>query len=241
MSQWGTRMKLYKNILIIAVMWLLSTSNAVAYLVPDYLPIDFRDTIWQPANNQTSYTLDGVKVTAYGYDCDTYHLNYQITGDGVNHGGLGIGNTCGTGDMDEINKGEMLEVKFDGGRLLTGVWITGLYDWEPGLNENFEADEYGHLIVNGTTTIDFGAYNNGQYPTNTPTIGTNGERWVDFGGPIMVNDVEFHPGTFGEDADIWNEYSVAGFTAPVPVLEPATMLLFGTGLAGIGLMRRYKK
>ena len=239
-------MKMYKNILFLtAVIWLILTGNGYATIIPDDLVVDFRDTVWQPANGQASYTVDNVTVTAtYSvYDPNlTPYRYYQINQDDKD--GLGVrtyrnGDNKQVNEVDEINQGEKLVIKISGGMNLTGVWITDLYDWELGLNENFGEDEYGHLVLNDTTAIDFGAYDNEQYPSNTSGIGTNGELWIDFGGVVDVSSITFFPGSFGENPCLpCNEYSVAGFTA-APVPEPSTILLLGSGLLGLfGVMRK---
>ncbi|MCK5233157.1 MAG: hypothetical protein KAR13_23000, partial [Desulfobulbaceae bacterium] len=214
-------MKVYQGVFLSAVsLGLLIAGNAFASIIPGNLAIDFRDTVWQPDNNysshQVSYTFGNVTATAYGYDDNLkyYRLNqHDIDGLGVRT--YKKRNNEQVNEIDEINKGEYLRVEIEGGMDLTGVWITNLFDYE-GYGENFMEPEYGHLVLNGSTTINFSADNTGQYPSNTSGGGTNGELWVEFLGSPRVFYIDFYPGESGKDALPCNEYSVAGFT-PVPL------------------------
>ena len=205
----------------------LFAGNVSATIIPDNLAIDFRDDVWNGAEGESSYTVGNVTATAYknsGYG-ELYQDNLD---------GLGVL----SGEPDEINHPEWLGVSIQSEMLLTGVWITDLFDYdENNSGENFGAAEYGYLVLNNdtTTTINFCAYA-GQYLGES-----NGELWVSFGGLMPVSSIDFYPGGSEITPNFKNEYSVAGFTGE-PVPEPATMLLFGTGLAGLaGLKRRKAK
>ena len=195
-------MRVLKNIIILVLMF---TCNAAATIIPDDLTVDFRDAEWQPANGAPSYTSDDktVTVTACGYHSDLIGVQSYILNQDYKDG-LGIRTYKPNGEqkdeIDEINMAEYLNVSIQAGALLSGVWITDLFDHEPGYNENFGEDEYGHLILNGTTIIDFGANNNGQYPSGTKIIGTNGETqnigtngelWVSFEYDDLIFSIDF--------------------------------------------------
>ena len=204
----------------------LFAGNVPATIIPDNLAIDFRSTEWGYAVEQPFYTVGKVTATAYKENQELGKL-YQNNVDG-----LGVL----SGEPDEINYPEWLGVSIQSEMLLTGVWITDLFDYdENNSGENFGAAEYGYLVLNNdtTTTINFCAYA-GQYLGES-----NGELWVSFGGLMPVSSIDFYPGGSEITPNFKNEYSVAGFTGE-PVPEPATMLLFGTGLVGLAGLKRRK-
>lgn len=182
---------------IITLVALLSTS--AAYAVPMLTStddIDFRDgSIWGPAYNQATFTHEQITVTALPSGKKLYRDNVD---------GFGVL----TGEFDEVNPGEFLEVTFSQQTLLTGVWITDLFDAPDGFNgEDGKVEIYtrtGDLLV-----FNFNGNNSDQI---------NGEQYVDFLG---YHDVV--RALFMTTDNRGDEFSVAGFTA---VPEPTALALF---------------
>ena len=220
---------------MVTIGMLLFSGPAMALtMTPDNLAVDFRTSDWAAANGQESLTVSNITVSAGGVGSAAQYRTFLLYQDGVD--GLGVQTYNSGGDQknepDEVNIGEMLTVTLNEGLYLNGVWISDLYDYEAAnySGENFKADEYGHLVINGDYAVNFGAFDNGQF------IGeTNGELWVDFGSLMLVDTISFFAGSSFEDADTGvdsrNDYSVIGFSdTPAPVPEPATLFLLGTGI-----------
>lgn len=113
-----------------------------------------------------------------------------------------------------------------------------LYDYQAADNQT--ADEFSStytLIAKGLTITNF---NNG----NPTTIDTGFSGWdgnnSHYVASFDITGIDISNGaTFHNTMECGND-NLIGQTAPVP--EPATMFLFGTGLAGLaGICRRQKK
>jgi len=172
--------------------------------------IDFRDPVWAAANGQPSYTVGNITVNA------TVATGAVLWQDSID--GLGVNSPNGP-NPDEIDFPEVLEIHFASNMILTGVWISDLFDAPDG-NGADPGGENAYLVINGVTNIHFVGANSEQ---------TNGEQFVDFGGGISVHTLEFNAVCSNDD------YSVMGIEA---IPAPGAILLGGIGLGFVNWLRR---
>ena len=226
-----------KMIALLAVLFMVMVvGNAAALPTANGdLDVYFQSKGWDiDVEDYLNPTLDGFSLTT---GSTATHMSFYLEGtddDYPNGIGFGIYSLAGDEDVDVFSPGNTplatSSVEFSDGNLVVTYLTRDEGSLEPIVTANnyaFTGQTFGFYAFDDTKTIYSDSDENlSGYPGSMLTYNVAPGAYVfavDFDGNGTFTDAIMH----------------AESIAPVP--EPATMLLFGTGLAGLGVFGRKKK
>lgn len=218
-----------KTLLAAAALSIGLAAPAMAAPIPP-LSIDFRSPAWTTDGSSSTKTVGRVTAKAEAFTLTSlFPLTFGFVPAVLSQeaeDGLGVFRAPDFGTGDEVSFAERLTISFAGatGQNLTGVWLTDLFGPPDGGGDGEDGKVSLTLLGGGGNPV---------YAFNGTASDLDGQLYLAFGAALDITTAIFET-----NGGLFDDYSVAGFTAQVP--EPATLALFGAGLLGVGAFRRRK-
>lgn len=191
--------------------------------------IDFGSAPWIGAIGTTSFSAQGVTATV---------LSSGGVMSMIDFAGLGVDSGAPDDrETDEINNFEILQITFPSGTNLDRITVAKLFrEGNPLYNE------FGFYQIDANTPVMFTAPNSG----NDPEPASHGYLDIDTGGVPVTTLTFLYSPPQSNSQDSNNDFSVksvqiTGGAADVPVPEPTTLLLLGTGLVVLARAHRRRR